>query len=343
MPSSPMSARPFAAVAAVGVLVAFIVGASWWTVGRMQDDLTRRSRAALDAAGIDIAVEYSGRDATLAGATADAAQVEAAIAIVAGVGGTREVTSQVDVAAASPSEAAGQPSAPSSLTVTRVSGATEVRALVGPDDAAALERVLSEHAGDPTAALGIEVSEGVAPASWLPILAPLLSELGAVPDWRIELSSDGTAAVTVTVGEEEAADETRAALASILDGSPADATIAVVTAALPDGTITFDSGRAELSEEATASLDAVATYLKENPGVQLIIEGHTDDVGSDEFNRVLSRRRAGAVATYLSSQDVDAARLSTDGFADTRPVASNDTAAGRAANRRVELVIEGER
>lgn len=99
----------------------------------------------------------------------------------------------------------------------------------------------------------------------------------------------------------------------------------------------FDSDR--LSEEAKPILDQAASALKEAGDVQVSIEGHTDAVGSDAYNLGLSRRRAASVRKYLEESGVDTSRLSTEGFGESQPVASNETAEGRAQNRRVELRV----
>ena len=87
------------------------------------------------------------------------------------------------------------------------------------------------------------------------------------------------------------------------------------------------------------NLQAVADLLKQQPLLNLEIQGHTDNVGAPEANKKLSEARAAAVKTYLVSDlGVTPVRLTTAGFGDTRPVGDNKTEAGRAENRRVELV-----
>ena len=81
----------------------------------------------------------------------------------------------------------------------------------------------------------------------------------------------------------------------------------------------------------------VVPELKADPRLRVIIEGHTDSVGSDEYNMELSGRRAGAVSKYLVSKGIDSTRLQAKGLGETQPIASNDTEEGRAKNRRVEL------
>ena len=86
----------------------------------------------------------------------------------------------------------------------------------------------------------------------------------------------------------------------------------------------------------------VAGIVSGHPGLKLDVEGHTDSVGGDDYNQRLSEQRGGAVRDYLTEQGMQASSVTAKGFGKTQPVASNDTAAGRQQNRRVELVISGE-
>lgn len=102
--------------------------------------------------------------------------------------------------------------------------------------------------------------------------------------------------------------------------------------------ITFDTGKSAVRPESKAVLDEVGALLKNDTALALEIQGHTDNVGSPTANLTLSQQRADAVKAYLvSTYGIDAARLTTAGFGDTRPVADNATEDGRAKNRRVEL------
>ncbi len=107
---------------------------------------------------------------------------------------------------------------------------------------------------------------------------------------------------------------------------------------LPDG-VTFDVGSATLKPEFRATLDKVAQSLIQYPNSLVDVYGHTDSTGSDAFNQTLSENRARTVMNYLISRGVPAARLRSQGFGETMPVASNDTADGRQRNRRVEIKI----
>lgn len=108
---------------------------------------------------------------------------------------------------------------------------------------------------------------------------------------------------------------------------------------LPD--ILFDSGKATLRPQARETLSRIAGILLVVPEYRISIEGHTDNVGRPQANLKLSLQRAEAVRDYLVAAHVSPALIVTRGFGETRPVASNATAAGRQQNRRVEIVIEG--
>ena len=101
----------------------------------------------------------------------------------------------------------------------------------------------------------------------------------------------------------------------------------------------FAFNKADITAEGKAKLDAAAKTLGEEPTVKLSVEGHTDAVGSAPYNQALSERRAKSVVAYLVSKGVDGARLTPVGYGKTKPVATNDTADGRAKNRRVDLVV----
>ena len=105
------------------------------------------------------------------------------------------------------------------------------------------------------------------------------------------------------------------------------------------GDVLFDSGKSQLLAASSQNMAQLAEFFKRNPERKASIEGHTDSVGSEESNRLLSDHRAGAVKAALVRMDVPANRLSTQGFGEESPVASNDTSAGRQMNRRVEIVI----
>lgn len=105
------------------------------------------------------------------------------------------------------------------------------------------------------------------------------------------------------------------------------------------GEMLFAFDEAQLEAGAERKLQPLANYLAEHPDREVIVEGHTDAVGAEEYNRQLSERRALAVRNYLVRQGIPADRIETKGYGPEYPVASNDTPAGRQQNRRVDVVI----
>lgn len=105
------------------------------------------------------------------------------------------------------------------------------------------------------------------------------------------------------------------------------------------GDVLFDTGLATLKAGAYGTVDRLASVLKEAPDRKVLIEGHTDSVGSDEYNQGLSERRATAVQTALLERGVRSEQITALGKGEALPVASNDNAAGRQQNRRVEMIF----
>src|SRR5271169_1808438 len=105
--------------------------------------------------------------------------------------------------------------------------------------------------------------------------------------------------------------------------------------------VLFDTGSYTLKPGAREKLAKISGILLAHPGLTLQIEGHTDSVGTDEFNQQLSERRSDSVRDFLAENGVPASTITARGFGKTQPVATNDTADGRQRNRRVELVVNG--
>ena len=106
------------------------------------------------------------------------------------------------------------------------------------------------------------------------------------------------------------------------------------------GNITFATDSSDVKQEFMNTLRSVAKVVQEYENTLVTIEGHTDSTGSDSYNQLLSERRAASVAEVLLAQGVAFERIAAEGYGESRPVASNDTAAGRAQNRRVEISLE---
>ena len=105
------------------------------------------------------------------------------------------------------------------------------------------------------------------------------------------------------------------------------------------GNITFPTGQSSVKPEFYTTLNSVARVLDKYNKTNVLVEGHTDDVGSDQSNLNLSIARAEAVGNYLASQGVAVPRINALGYGETQPIAANTTDSGRAQNRRVEIQL----
>lgn len=105
------------------------------------------------------------------------------------------------------------------------------------------------------------------------------------------------------------------------------------------GDVLFATGKADLKSGATGNLNKLVSFLNQYPDRTAMIEGYTDNVGSDDYNLGLSQRRADAVKAYLTGQGIGSVRLSSDGKGESSPATNNDSAEGRQQNRRVEIII----
>ena len=110
----------------------------------------------------------------------------------------------------------------------------------------------------------------------------------------------------------------------------------------PDGSkvgVYFATNKYDITANSKLALDKLIKIFNEYPDTDLLIEGHTDDVGTDEYNLALSQRRAEAVSNYLGNTGINATRLITKWYGEAQPIADNTTTEGKALNRRVEFVI----
>jgi OOP family OmpA-OmpF porin len=141
-----------------------------------------------------------------------------------------------------------------------------------------------------------------------------------------DLDGDGV------LNEHDKCPNTRPGAVVDLDGCEVEAVIEL------EG-VHFDFDKATLKPEARAILDQAAALLAKHERVVVEVAGHTDSIGTEEYNQGLSERRAQAVQDYLVGKGIRASRLSAKGYGESMPVASNDNKEGRAENRRVELVV----
>jgi outer membrane protein OmpA-like peptidoglycan-associated protein len=128
-----------------------------------------------------------------------------------------------------------------------------------------------------------------------------------------------------------------ARLRSALEGLEAKSTARGMVLTLGD--VLFDSGQASIKPGAQLKLDRLAEVMRGEPALSVMIEGHTDSLGDEQYNLSLSQRRADAVSALLSARGVDGQRVRSSGLGEDYPTASNNSSAGRQQNRRVEIIF----
>jgi outer membrane protein OmpA-like peptidoglycan-associated protein len=101
----------------------------------------------------------------------------------------------------------------------------------------------------------------------------------------------------------------------------------------------FEMNATRLADESRETLDRLAGYLKQHPALEVVLEGHTDDLGGPDVNHPLSRMRANRARSWLVAQGIDTARIAVHNFGSSKPVAPGRTAEARAQNRRVEITV----
>ena len=337
-----------------------------WAIPNAQDDLTERAASAL--AGTDIDVSFAGRDAQLNATNADQPGLDEAVTVVRNLRGVRTVdVSYREAALVAPNQPSPTTTtAPTTTTLAptttsapaepqfTASYASERIELVGtvPDQTTSDFLIAAAEARyTPGNVVNrLLVSEEVASPDYLSEL-PRLFELTADMDpWNFTING-GTVIFGGIALDQATRDRALAAIVDFAAGFGATLESSVeISAASVAATLTeilaaganFATGSAELSEDAIARLATVVEILLANPSTTLVVEGHTDNVGDPARNLVLSQDRAQAVVDYLVAGGVQEQRLSAVGFGEDRPLVSNDTEEGRATNRRIEFVVEGE-
>jgi len=144
---------------------------------------------------------------------------------------------------------------------------------------------------------------------------------------------EADAAHVATANSEQQAAELQRQI-DVLQAKPTDRGLIVTL-----GDVLFDTGKASLKAGTTSNLNKLVAFLNEYSDRTVLIEGYTDSVCTEDYNQGLSERRADSVKSYLAGQGIGSIRLSASGKGESDPVASNDSAAGRQQNRRVEVII----
>jgi len=104
--------------------------------------------------------------------------------------------------------------------------------------------------------------------------------------------------------------------------------------------VLFDFDKSNIKPEAGTILDRLVAFMTENKDRRANLAGHTDNVGTDAYNQALSERRVNSVKDFVVKKGIDSSRISGQGFGESKPIADNKTAGGRAKNRRVEIKVE---
>jgi len=341
-----------------------VIAAAVWGLSNEEDDLTDRATAAIGGSGLE--VEFTGRDASIIGTTADQATLDQAVAAVRNLRGVRRVEASALVAApqsgpsteppasttttatASPTTAAGAGAPETPRFTARFSQPTLELSGTLPDQrhinaiaAAAVDRYGADNVTN-----DLTVGENTGTPSYLAALPQLFDFVGRLNPWNLTL--DEGAVVFSGLGTDQATvNRIRASFdlfatgfessESTLEINPV-AVAASLTELLAEGA-NFETGSAELSQDAVARLDTVLEILLANPSSRLRVEGHTDDIGDAAANLALSRDRAQAVVGYLIAAGVAPDRLNAIGLGEERPIADNNSEAGRAINRRIEFSV----
>ncbi len=338
------------------VLVFFAVAT---TRGPIESDLSTKSQQALAAAGMEkVRVEFEGRDATLIGAATSRSEADSAAAVVLAVEGVRAVENHLEVdgtpsvappLTTDPTTPPVQGTEPPSF-VMLVSGGTvaltgsvptdEIRdALVaGAVRAFGLEHVVST----------ISVSPQTASAPWLEALPFMLGQMGDVTEFSLVVAG-GTAELSGLAVTEAASQSIESLVALSLPGLEVVNLLEVgadeheLVQGKLDGLdltrVTFSVGSTDLEPAGLSVLATVVAILGDHPDVVIEIGGHTDATGSEDKNVELSQGRAEAVLEYLVDGGVARERMTAVGYGSQHPVGDNFTEAGRAANRRIEIVV----
>jgi len=206
-----------------------------------------------------------------------------------------------------------------------------------------------EQGGAASTSSALTVGDRVAQADWLPGVVELLADMKTVTAGEVRANDSGLV-LNGTVESTDRRNAIGAKATELLPDLPLDNRILVVVP-VPEKTLTqalldlnlpgiqFETNSAELRPDSIEILDGVVEVLKEFPDVRVEIAGHTDSDGEDEYNLELSSRRTETVMNYLGAGGVNTDRLDARGYGESRPVADNSTAEGKAINRRIELNV----
>ncbi len=196
----------------------------------------------------------------------------------------------------------------------------------------------------------LKVSTGIRNASWLPESLNLLSGFHQLESAQISIEH-GLLRLSGFAESAEIAENQARAVRSIAQFLEVENEIQILVAKpesprlklqsdlekIDLSRILFASSRARINQQSLEELKRLATLLIQYPGIPIVVEGHTDATGDEKLNQALSQERAMAVSDFLIANGVDPSRVSAIGYGESRPLASNSSAEGRARNRRIEI------
>ena len=337
-------------ILATGIVLFALLLGFWWvpaSVRKIETDIAARSDVALRAIDRAARAAVSGQQVTLSGEVGSDAQRDMLLQRIESLVGVTRVHDQLSVSAAS--------AVPDNYTFEAVRGAAEVllTGFVVNDAQRASVVGLARQAFAPTRVVDRLESAPGAPPGFDALIKLGLSHLASLDSGSFRFSGDsaqlsGVAPDPGKMLEIESAfaglDDGRVSLATRLSVRRADAARRQACQTSFDrimnaNSIGFAIGSAIISPDSFPLLDAVASTAKDCADVNVEVRGHTDSAGNAQSNRRLSALRAQAVVDYLVREGVDPDKLSARGLGAEVPVASNDTPAGRAANRRIEFSV----
>ncbi|MDH3588220.1 MAG: OmpA family protein [Gammaproteobacteria bacterium] len=321
-------------------------------------DLETKSSVALQGAGLNaISATANGRELTLAGMVADEDIKTRAAQMVGGIAGVRNVYNDLEVESGSvvaPEPIAQALATPAVMTPYRfrIAKRDDVVTLSGVMPDAEARRRLLEHAeevfGSTVIRDRIDLAPG-APAEWSEALMSVQTEIAQYVEGDARLTGT-TIEVrgTLPASRESATSRLAAAIPARYDSdivlsAPAGALTSdcqtQLDSLLANNRINYSVGSATISSSSFALLDRLGEAVSVCATARIEIAGHTDAQGSATVNQTLSKRRAEAVVNYLLAMGISSEQLVARGYGETRPVGANETAEGRARNRRIEFNV----
>ncbi len=349
-------------------MVSLVLVVVWAVILRrapIEEDLTSRSAAILETAGIDATdLQFDGRDGSV---TVEAPLADSAGMVIRALDGVRalEVTSAAPpvtttttvpittTTTIATTTTTTIPVPEARFTLTSDAGQITLSGRLPTADATAVVTATEQTFGADWVTDSIVADDHTTSPAWTVWLPDAITLLRGVADPGLAIDDD-----TVTLAGDVASEQKRSAVLAgfsgldlwVADGlsiapPPDQATAAALEASLnaafEDASILFESGSSVIASGGTSQLDAIADLLISVPGARVEVAGHTDSEGPADGNLILSAERAESVAAYLIASGVDPVQLTAVGYGQERPIADNTTPEGRAANRRIEFTVEG--